>query len=176
MLNERLTKLQALVPRRVVRLLPARLSVPMLARRAPARHDTADHRSVPLPAPLTLDVYWLRSPTGATGPAASVHHGIEELLRIDGLRGACHVHYDLAESRARRTGDVAARRRLDDADIPAWASDELRFNLRYALSLQRRARLRRQPLDEAALDEAARRLRREFEDLLSRHGHEGTAT
>ncbi|MEO1063541.1 MAG: hypothetical protein AAFZ07_19160 [Actinomycetota bacterium] len=172
MVIERLRGLMGRAPRHTLRRLPTALAVPALALREPPRADTADHRRIPLPEPLELEVYWLRSSGGTTGPAASVHLGIEELMRIDGLRGACHVHYDLAESRARGGSAIAARRRIADVDIAAWAADELRLNLRYAISLQRRRSRRALRPDPRAVDEAADRLRAEFEGLLARHGHE----
>ncbi len=157
------------VPTRLVRRLPAAVAVPWLAHGRGARRHVVDVRSVPVPPPFRLETYWLRSRTGSTGPAASLWVGGEELLRIDGLRGDCHVHYDLAGSRARGAANLSARRRLADDDIAGWAADELRLNLRYSISLQRRA-LRRLSLEREVLDEAARRVEADFEDLIVRHG------
>ncbi|MEM9713736.1 MAG: hypothetical protein AAGA17_16065, partial [Actinomycetota bacterium] len=165
-------QLAAHLPLRVVRRLPVGARIPILAWRAGPRAGTAGHRTIELQDPLTLHAYWLRSSHGTSGPAASVHLGIEELLRIDGLRGECHVHYDLAASRARRTPGIAARRPVADDDIAAWAAGELRHNLRYALSQDRRRAVRRLELDDARLTAAGDELVEAFEALLERFGDE----
>lgn len=142
--------------------------MPWLSHRYNGRAHVGDRRPVPMPPPLRAEVYWLRSDEGTCGPAASIWAGADELMRIDGLLGNCHVHYDLAVSRRRRGSSVAARRVVADADVARWAADELRLNLRYSLSMQR-PRLRRLLVDREALDEAARRVEADFDELLDRH-------
>ncbi|MEM9037000.1 MAG: hypothetical protein AAGD18_20560 [Actinomycetota bacterium] len=142
------------LPRRVALRLPEQLGARVLSWRDPGRAATSDHRVVAAPTPFDLEVYWLRN--GETeGPAASLWLGSLEVMRIDGLFGEPHVHYDLAWSRARRRANFAAHRVIEIDDVPSWIADELRLNLRYALSLQRSRRLRELEIDQSELDAAA---------------------
>lgn len=163
------TRLLRAVPVAWLRRLPSAVSVPWLSHRQGGRDHVADVRPVPLPAPFRAETYWLRTANERSGPAASIWLGAEELMRIDGLRGDCHVHYDLAASRPRGGAAISARRVVADADIARWAADELRLNLRYSISMQR-PRLRRSSIDREVLETAARRLQDDFEALLARYG------
>lgn len=157
--------------RAALRRLPRAIYVPWLARRATARWCTLDHFEVAVPDPYRLDVYWLRRPNGDEGPAASLWDGPEEIVRIDGLLRAPHVHYDMAESRGRRSPGVSVRRppMITDREVADWGAFELEHNLPYALTLRHTYRPGRTELRPAWLVGAADELRQHWLGLLERH-------
>lgn len=161
-------RLVARLPKRVLRRLPARLAVPALSELGWPRADTRDLSSITLPAPFRLDVYWLTI-HGEQGPAASLFHGDDEILRIDCLPANPHLHYGLAESRRRQPREP---RVYLPPGPPAAQIERARFevarNVAYCTGLDRRRSVRRAPIDRPAFAAAADEMARTMHALVER--------
>src|SRR5690606_9086533 len=105
------------IPKPVLLRLPRRWAVPVLPARGWPRACTRDALEVRVPEPFRLEAYWLVI-DGQEGPAVSLFHEDDEILRVDCLPVRPHVHYNLAEARHR--GAVE-----DRVYIPEAPPDEL---------------------------------------------------
>ena len=143
------------IPKRHVRRLPRRLAVPVLSATGWPRACTEDVREFEVPAPFRLEAYWLRV-HGDEGPAYSLFYEGDEILRVDCLGEAGHIHYGLAEARHRNPAE--ARVYLppgSPADQVERATFELARNVAYCTGLHRRRAVRATPVDDEAFARAA---------------------
>jgi len=158
------------IPRRYLRRMPRRLAVPVFSAAGWPRYTTEDHRLVTVPEPYRLEVYWLCI-CEDTGPAYSLFHRTDELLRVD-LLGSCpHIHYNLAESRYRDGMDH--RVYLPPAPMDSQidrAVFELAHNVPYCNGLHRNRAIRTRPIDQEAFAVAATEVGRHLRALAELHG------
>lgn len=150
--------------RRIVRLTPRKLRARLAQLRSSGRFQRDAVETFVLDENITADAYVLTTQDGNTGPAVSVFFGETELLRIDGLRQAPHLHYSVYASRATAGSDRVA---LPPASPPALIDRihfELANNLGFALHMDPRRPVRRYRLDDARVLRTADAVR---EHLLS---------
>jgi hypothetical protein len=158
------------VPKRYLRRLPRRVAVPLLSATGWPRASTEDVREVRVPEPFRLEAYWLWL-NDDCGPACSLFHRQDEVLRIDLLQRAPHAHYNLAESRYLEA--VEHRVYLPPAPIEDQVDRvvfELAHNVPHCMGLHRRRSVRTTPVDQEAFATAAVELGRHLRELADRHG------
>ena len=158
------------IPKRYLRRLPRRFAVPVFSAGSWPRNTTEDHREVPVPEPYRLEVYWLCIGED-TGPAFSLFHRTDEVLRVDLLRASPHIHYNLAESRYRDGMDH--RVYLPPAPMNHQierAVFELGHNVPFCNGLHRDRAVRTRPIDQEAFAVAAEEVGRQLEALAALHG------
>jgi hypothetical protein len=126
-----------------------------------------DLTEVPVPDPFRLEVYWLRI-GGEEGPAASLYLDGEELVRFDCLPRTPHLHYGFTDQRYWEGQHRVFFPPGDLDDHIERATFELARNTPYSTSLHRRRRVRTMELDEAGLEDAARRMGEEMRRLVAR--------
>ena len=140
------------------------------------RVNLSDNRTFPIGTSLTAHVYWIDRPEGdprrrdtpEVGPAASVFWRKHELLRIDLFDEEPHIHFGLAQMRLYGNPRVYLCEGSVDDRIER-AVLELRPNLPWWIRTHPSRKLLRVHLDDAELERAAERLRRELTDLDGRH-------
>ena len=103
---------------------------------------------------VSIDTYWLTSPTGQEGPAASVFWGDDEIMRIDILERRPHVHYRLYESLGVPGRQSVELQPVSAGDPLAQLRWQLSRNIPYALHLDRRRAVQRHVLSQPAVDAA----------------------
>jgi hypothetical protein len=158
------------IPKRYLRRLPRRVAVPVLTATGWPRAHIEDRREFAVPEPFRLEAYWLHFGDDE-GPAYSLFHGPDEILRVDCLQRSPHVHYGLAESRHR--GPAEARVYLPPAsptDQVDRATFELAHNVGYCTGLHRRRSVRMASIDEEAFGRAAAEVGDHLRELVARHG------
>lgn len=151
--------------------LPARLAVPVLSTTSWPRSSIEDLRTVAVPDPFRLLTYWLRIGEDE-GPALSLFHDDDEILRIDCLRESPHIHYGLAEAIHRGPAEprvylppASAERQIDRAVF------ELAHNVAYCIGLHHKRSVRTAAVDQTPFVDAANEVGRHLRDLLARHGN-----
>jgi len=156
------------LPKRLLRRLPRRLAVPALSAQGWPRGHTEHVLEVEVPPPFRLEAYWLEV-GGDEGPAYSLFHGDDEVLRADCFGVGGHLHYGLAEARHR--APTESRVYLPDGPVEAQvdrAVFELARNVGYCTGLHRRRAVRDAPIDDAAFLRAAEEVRGHLRSLLER--------
>lgn len=157
------------LPRRWLAHLPRRVAVPALTDLGWPRPGTCDLRTVDVPEPYQLEAYWVRVGEDE-GPAASLFHRRDEILRLDCLRDAPHLHYGMAESRHRAPLEPRVYFPPGSMDEQITrAVHELGHNVAYCTGLHRRRSVRRATVDEGAFRDAAEELGRQLRDLVAAH-------
>jgi hypothetical protein len=172
-LSDRIVEILAThLPYRLQRRLPARLAVPLLARRGYERTDTADRAEWVVDDAIVVSAYWLRF-CDEHGPAISVHFRDEELMRIDCLNRNPHVHYGHAESLHRHGhGRVWLPERTAETLIER-AEYELTNNLAFSLHLHRSRRAQQHPIDRSRLAAIGAEAAAHLRELVATHGFDG---
>ncbi len=158
------------VPRRILRRLPAQISVPALRATGWPRSNMIDIRHLDVPEPFRLLAYWL-TVGGEQGPSASLFLDEDEILRLDCLPDTPHLHYAIAEARHR--GPAEPRVYLPPGDIDAHidrAVFELGHNVGYCTGLHRQRSWRNVTVDEEAFGRSAAELGVVLRELLALHG------
>jgi hypothetical protein len=157
------------IPKRYLRRLPRRVAVPLLTATGWPRAHTEERREFAVPAPFRLEAYWLHAGDDE-GPAYSLFHGVDEILRVDCLRESPHIHYGLAESRHR--GPAEPRVYLppaSESDQIDRATFELAHNVPYCTGLHRRRSVRTAPIDHEAFRRASAEVGDHLRALVARH-------
>ncbi|WCO68666.1 hypothetical protein PO878_07980 [Iamia majanohamensis] len=154
-------------PPRWLRALPDRVSVPLVAAR---RHERANVEDVVLlegPGVLTTSAYWLTT-RGDEGPAASVFYGCEEILRVDVLATAPHVHYGFNRHRGSDGGEGRVYLPpVVGGDAAARVHHELAHNLPVCLGSHPRRAVRQMRIDQSEAEAVAGRAARHLDALVA---------
>lgn len=104
-----------------------------------------------VPPPFRLEVYWLRIDDDE-GPAFSLFHRTDEILRVDCLRDRPHIHYALAETRYLDAVDKRVYMAPGPVeDLIDRAVYGLGHNVAYCTGRHRDRAVRNAPVDQTAL-------------------------
>jgi hypothetical protein len=145
------------------------VAVPELTARGWPRGHTEELQPVVVPEPFRLEAYWLRV-GDSQGPAYSLFHEADEILRVDCIGDGAHIHYGLAESRHRRPAE--SRVYLPPSTMAEQidrATFELARNVAYCTGLHRKRSVRVAAVDEVAFAQAADEVRAYLHALAERH-------
>jgi len=127
-------------------------------------------RQVDVPEPYRLETYWVLVGDDE-GPAASLFHGADEILRVDCLRDSPHLHYGLAGSRHHAPPETRVYFPPGPMDDQiARAVHELGHNVAYCTGLHHRRSVRRTRVDDEAFRAAADEVGRHLRELAATHG------